>query len=387
MSPASAFRNLPGLRAVISGVGCVRERLAPELDAQGVRRPLLVCGAKLARSPALEVVRGALGRPAAAFEGSRPHTPVETVDEGAAAARAAQADGLVVVGGSSAVDCAKGIAVLAASGRKSVAELEPLSFERILEGAREPHPRFPLVAVTTTLSFAEFLPFWAVRRADLRRKLPYSDLECVERTVFLDGELAASTPRDVWLETGVKALDDALSAWCRSAAPEPFQDPVLRDAIGGLALHLPGSGADGAAALRQEVLVACWMTKLWLPRLGPSAVPAWFSTTARHSLGAVCAVGHGAASCVALPHALRFHAAATRERQAALASALGWPAGDEVPLARGLGELLDRLQAPRRLRDLGVEREALAEVVAAMRSESPRLGSEEALRRACEEML
>jgi len=162
---------------------------------------------------------------------------------------------------------------------------------------------------------------------------------------------------------------------------------VLRDAIGELALHLPASGSGGSAALRQRVLVACWMTKLWLPRLGPFSVPAWFSTTARHSIGAVSAAPHGAASCVALPQALRYHAALTRARQAALATALGWKAGDEVPLAGAIDELLDRLRAPRRLRDLGIDRGVLPELVAAMRSESPRLGSEPELLRACEEML
>jgi alcohol dehydrogenase class IV len=386
VSPPSAYRNQQGLRAVISGVGCVRERLAEELDVLSIRRPLIVCGANLARSPVLEVVRRALGRPVVVFDGSRPHTPVETVDRGAAEARAARADGLIAVGGSSAVDCAKGVAVLVASGRESVAELTPIHFERLFEEPRETHPRFPLLAVTTTLSFAEFLPFWAVRRGDLLRKLPYSDLECVERTVFLDGELAAHTPQDVWFETGVKALDDALSAYCRSAAPEPFLDPVLTDAIGQLVEWLPASGTGGPASLRQQVLTACWMTKFTLPRLGAFAVPAWFSTTARHSLGAVCAVPHGAASCVALPHALRYHAAATRSRQAALASALGWKTSDEVPLERAVDELLDRLRTPRRLRDLGIDRKALAEVVSAMLSESPKLGSEEALLRACEEM-
>ena len=385
-SHPSEFRNQQGLRAVISGVGCVRERLAQELDALSIRRPLVVCGATLARSPVLEVVRRALGRPGVVFDGSQPHTPVETVDRGVAAALAARADGLVAVGGSSAVDCAKGIAVLVASGRERVAELEPIHFERLFEAPRETHPRFPLLAVTTTLSFAEFLPFWAVRRGDLLRKLPYPDLECVERTVFLDGELAAHTPEDVWLETGVKALDDALSAYCRSAAPEPFLDPVLVAAIGQLVELLPASGTGGSAARRQKILTACWMTKLWLPRLGAFAVPAWFSTTARHSLGAVCAVPHGAASCVALPHALRHHADATRSRQAALASALGGKVSDEVPLAPAIGALLDRLRVPRRLRDLGIEREALAEVVSAMRSESPKLGSGETLLRACEEM-
>ena len=42
--------------------------------------------------------------------------------------------------------------------------------------------------VTTTLSFAEFLPFWGVRRGG--RKTAYPDYGRVMRTVFLDGAVA-----------------------------------------------------------------------------------------------------------------------------------------------------------------------------------------------------
>ena len=81
-----------------------------------------------------------------------------------------------------------------------------------------------------------------------------------------------------------------------------------------------------------------------------------------------------------------FHASATGERQAELAGALGWELGDDAPLAPGLDDLLERLRTPRRLADLGIDRSALPEIVSAMRAESPLLGSEDALRAACNRM-
>ena len=84
----SVFRELPGLRAVISGRGCVRQRLALEIAALGSARPLIVCGANLAKSPVLSEVKRVLDRSIAVFDGSRPHTPHETVSSGAAVARA-----------------------------------------------------------------------------------------------------------------------------------------------------------------------------------------------------------------------------------------------------------------------------------------------------------
>jgi alcohol dehydrogenase class IV len=106
-------------------------------------------------------------------------------------------------------------------------------------------------------------------------------------------------------------------------------------------------------------------------------------------------VAHGAGSCIALPHALRFHAAATRERQAALAARLAPPAdrgrgaapGAAAPLEPVVARLLDALAVPRRLRDVGVEADALDEVVSAMRAEAPTLGTRDELLAACARML
>lgn len=129
--------------------------------------------------------------------------------------------------------------MLLATGHRQVSELTPASFGRLgdpFEAAGQ--AALPLLMVTTTLSFAEFLPFWGVR-TPAGRKVAYPDYGRVMRTVFLDGAVAVHTPDSVWAETGVKALDDALAAFCRSAGPEPFIDPILIRAIGDLVAQLP----------------------------------------------------------------------------------------------------------------------------------------------------
>ncbi|MBY0401325.1 iron-containing alcohol dehydrogenase [Myxococcota bacterium] len=389
---STLFRPLPGLRAVVAGVGCVGEQLSAELDRQGIERPLLLCGESVARSQTLALVQNALGRPATLYTGSRPHTPGDAVEASAALARAARADAIIAVGGSAAVDCAKGAAVLLQLGLERIAQLEPLDFSNLFEHRPAGHAPLPLVAITTTLSFAEFLPFFGARDAGARRKRPYADHGCVERTIFLDGVLAAQTPDQPWLETGIKALDDAISAYCRASGPEPFLDPFLERAIADLVEWLPrsraGAAIDRAAtadpAARQRVLTACWMTKTPTPTFTPPAFRAWLSTALRHSLGAVCETRHGAASCVGLPEALRFHAEATRERQRRLALRLGWPAEGAVPLGAGLDALLEELGVPTRLAELGVAGDRLEEVAQAVFEEAPTLGDRHAIRAACE---
>ena len=95
-SPCSAtdpfvaeFRPQDGLKAVIAGVGVVHERLAAVLEAEGTARPMIVCGSNVAKSAVLDAV--------------------------------------IAVGGSSAIDCAKGVARLVASGVETTAGLEPIA--------------------------------------------------------------------------------------------------------------------------------------------------------------------------------------------------------------------------------------------------------------------
>ena len=380
----STFRVERGLRAVVCGVGAVRDRLAPEVDAQHIRRPMIVCGANVVRSPVLEIVGRALGRGAILYDGSRPHTPVEAVDDGAALARANDVDGLIAIGGSSAIDCAKGIAVLLGTDTATVAGLAPATFGRLSEPSpATPRQRIGVVMVTTTLSFAEFLPFWGARHGDTARKVPYTDSNCVDRTVFLDGEVAVHTPDNIWNETAVKALDDSIAAFCRGDG-EPFSDPILVSAM----RQLTGSSSNAPpidyAERRQEDLVATWMTKMALPRLNPTRVGGWFSTAARHALGAVFELPHGVGSCIALPHALEYHADVTGARQTELAAALGWPIGTGgAPLGAGLAEFLAALAVPTRLRDVDIDTAGLDAIVDRMLEESPNLGPHERLRHAC----
>jgi alcohol dehydrogenase class IV len=206
--------------------------------------------------------------------------------------------------------------------------------------------------------------------------------------VFLDGEVASHTPGSVWCETGVKALDDALMGFCRAPDIEPFADPVLISAISALGTLLPRSRAEGTIVERQHVLTAAWMTKFSLPKLAGGPGGGWFSTTARHSLGAVLEVPHGIGSCVALLPGIRYHERDTGARQVALKRAVSW--GDNVTyasLAEAVGALLARLRVPTHLSEIGVDGTRLDDVVAAMVDEAPWLGTPEQLRAACDEML
>ena len=384
------YRPAEGLRAVLHGVGAVHDGLAQQLREVGAARPVIVCGSSVAATPLVDLVLGAVGLPAPVFTGSLPHTPASTIDEGAAYAFSHGADSIIAIGGSSAIDCAKGIAVLLKLVKHSVTELEVAQFGRLGETTRRAVEPMPLICIPTTLSMAEFQSFFGARDTVTRRKNPYLDHGLVQRTVILDGEIAAHTPAGLWAETGVKCLDDAISRYCATPDADPAADQLLEHAVGELCSTLRdpsfGSGRKPAQQLaepatRQRTFLAAWRTGFAVPRSsGPIRRP-WFSTTARHALGGAFELPHGVGSCVSLVSGLRFHLSTTETRQRSLASAIEPAAGDD--LAAAVSRLLDQLAVPRRLGPLGIERQRIDDVVANMRHEAPSLATDEQLLQIC----
>jgi alcohol dehydrogenase class IV len=383
------FRPLEGIRAIVSGVGAVREHLGTQLDEQGVRRPMIVCGANVSASPVLTIAREAAGRPAAVFTGSRQHTPVDAVDAGLDAALAHRADGLIAVGGSSAVDCAKAIAVLLRSGRSAMSELPPRGYARLGDTDEVGHPDpMPVVCVPTTLSMAEFNPFFGVRDPQTATKLPYGDAGLVRRTILLDGEVAAHTPADLWAQTGLKAFDDAVWRYCCAVRAEPAADAVLEHSTADLLRLLPRSVATADPEPRQRVFAAAWLTAFPVPRAHPTVRRRWFSMAARHTLGGLIELPHGIGSCVSLRCGLRLHLEDTAQRQQRLAATLGSldPEAAGLSLDRIVGRLLDALAVPTTLTQLGVPEATLDAVLHGILEEAPELGSPQRLREVCTQM-
>lgn len=346
---------------------------------------MIVCGAFVQQSPAFAVVctavEQATGEPPLVFAKSRPHSPSDAIEDGALIANAARVDGLVALGGSSAIDSAKGIAVLLATGTDHVSALTPPK-----RGALSaPHPStagtspVPLLTATTTLSYAEFYPFWGTRRSDTGAKAGYGDHGVVSRTIFLDGEIAASTPDNVWFETAIKSFDDALLLYLRSGGDEPFLDPLLVSGMRGVLDHLPLS-LMGNVAERQHVLTSMALTKYGAPRLRPGFDSDWFARAVRYALGSRYELPHGIGTCIALAEGLRLHRATTEARQASLVDALGLrhDAADSRDATNVLvdtfGTLLDTLGLPRSLDELDLSDRQVDVVVEDIARSMPGLG-------------
>jgi alcohol dehydrogenase class IV len=280
--------NYSNPRVIHWGRGSVTQ-LKPELERQHGHRIALVTTQSLTRSldnlgikPAMTTVIGQ-------------HTPMWQIDAAVEKAMDATVDALVSYGGGSAIDAAKIISV------------------RLVGTTAD---ALPHIAVPTTLSVAE-LAAGAGYTDDAGNKMGMRDPRLLVSSVIYDSDLALATPLQLWLSTGIRALDHAVEGFL-SDGDHPFADVMSLEAIRRLFKSLPrAKAAPEDAGIRTENQLAAWFSYT-LP--GPSA--AGLSHVMGKQIGARHDIPHGVTSCLLLAHVMRYLAVVKPDRMAILADVM-----------------------------------------------------------------
>jgi len=314
------------------------------------------------------LVAGMGDRVAGVFTRAAAHAPLEVLMELIGVVRETEPDVLIGVGGGSPIDSVKLAALGVAEGVTTEEELASYAIEIDEEaGGTRVKPitgtLLPVIAVPTTLSAAEWdgLAGATDHARDLKHVM--GSLGMTPKTVVLDPAFVAATPRGLWAETGVRAIDHAVEiGYARNA--HPFTTALAHGALGLLAANLPRSVQDPSD---HEAALNCQIAA-WLSIVGVHNVSLGLSHAIGHQLGAL-GIPHGATSCIMLPHVMRFLEPVTRDEQAAMAATLaaaqGGGDGGNGSAADRLEALLDQLGVPRRVTDFGIPREKLPGVARA----------------------
>ena len=312
-------------RTIRFGAGALAD-VADVARELGLERLLLVTsprGATFARR--LPVV--------AVYDGVRSHVPVETVQEAAALAEREHVDGLVALGGGSAID----------TGKAVVAELLP---ERELR----------TIAVPTTYAGAEWTPFFGMLLGPGRKGGGGHELARPAAAVY-DPELTLGLPLGETVGTAMNALAHCAEAYYVDGHNEAADRHADKGATAiGYALPLVVARPDSIYA-RTRLLEGAMRAAVALGASGLALGHAMAQV-----LGGRYGLPQGAMNAIVLPAALRFNEAVVPDAVARFGKALG--GGDAATRV----EELARLGGFVRLRDVGVpesELDEVAETVAA----------------------
>jgi alcohol dehydrogenase len=340
----TAALTLSPMPAAHLGAGTVR--LLGEL-AQS-RRVLVVTDPGIAATPVLDAVRDVLaGCEVTVFAGVHANPTTDDIAGGAVAAQHADAETIVALGGGSAMDAAKGIAVAAVNPQRG----------RDLDYRSEfATPALPIIAVPTTAGTgAETNAFGVITDVETHRKFYAGHATALPRAAVLDPGLTVGLPAGPTAATGMDALTHALESFS-SAQANPWSDGIALQVIRMVAANLPAAYDDGTdLEARAQMLLAAHMAGV-----GMTATGLGICHGIAHPLGGRFNIVHGVALTMLLPHVLRFNLPVRLERTAQVAFALGvgdtaktaeWNAGAAIDAAQALGA---RVGLTGRLGDHGV---------------------------------
>src|SRR5207248_514518 len=181
---------------VLFGRGTVGQ-VGAEAAALG-DRILYICTPSLKDSAAARQVRESLGnRLVAEFSGVAPHVPVEAVEAARALAVQHRVEGVVAMGGGSAIGVGKGVAV---DGTPS-----PGTGEGRGGG-------MALVAIPTTYAGSEMTPVFGTRDADKGVKHVRRDPAALPSLAIYDPEITIDLPAEITASTAMNALAHCVEA-------------------------------------------------------------------------------------------------------------------------------------------------------------------------------
>ncbi len=263
---------------------------------------------------------------AGTYTGMSQHTPGSAVEKAAEQAGDGDADLLLSIGGGSVID-----------GTKAVA--------RKLDYPTQ-------VAVPTTLSGAEWAHRAGVTDEAAGKKGGFVDPRAVPEVVILDPEATIFTPEKLWLSTGIRALDHAVEGFL-GPKDHPVEDVTGLEGARRLMRYLPHSKEEpDDLDARLELQIAAW-----LAYFGPMNTPMGLSHELGRRIGASYGVPHGYTSCITLaPTLMQVKERVPEDRWRQLSDALGGEPSERV------AALVEELELPNRLRDVGVPEEDLEKI-------------------------
>jgi len=325
----------------------VLSQLRAECERCGIHKPLVVTDAGIRQAGLVDKALAALGDAHVPVFDQTPSNPTEAAVRAAAEMYRQQGcDGLIALGGGSAIDCAKGVAIAATHPG-------PLKTYATIEGGS---PKItasvpPLIAVPTTAGTGSEVARGAIVIVDDGRKLGFHSWHLVPRTALMDPELTLGLPPALTAATGMDAIAHCMETFM-AAAFNPPADGIALDGLARGWAHIERATRNGQDRDARLQMMSASMQGAMAFQKGLGCVH-----SLSHSLGGVNPrLHHGTLNAVFLPAVVAFNASAptvqAERRLERMAQAMGLASGSDIGPA--IADMNARLGLPSGLGAMGV---------------------------------
>ncbi|MFS1289834.1 iron-containing alcohol dehydrogenase [Pseudomonas piscis] len=337
---------------LITGQGAI-EQLDAELARLRVDNPLIVTDAILVACGTVDLAVAHMGgRSHGIFDGVEPEPQVAIVRECANAYRAGRHDGLIGLGGGSAIDIAKAVAAFA--GHEG-------ALEQLFGIDQVPRKGPPLIAIPTTAGTGSEVTNVAIlsdKQAQLKKGIVSDYL--LPDVALVSPAMTLTCPRSVTAASGIDALVHAVESYL-SLNGSPITDALALGAIRLIVKALPKAYANpGHLKAREDMASASLMAGMAFGNAGVGAVHAL-----AYPLGGRFNIAHGVSNALLLPYVMAWNKLACVERLRDIAQAMDVPViglSDEQAAeqaVKAMATLCAAVAIPTGMRSFGVPEEAI----------------------------
>jgi alcohol dehydrogenase class IV len=309
-----------GAKEIIFGIDSTA-KLAETVRQLGCAHPLVVTDRNLVKTSVKDRVTGVLKKaklPYTLFAEIEGEPELELADLGAKLAVKEKCDCVIGVGGGSAMDTAKAVAVVVGNKGKAV---DYLGLNKV------PGPGLPKIMMPTTAGTGSEVTFTAVfLRKDLKKKEGMNSPFFYPEVALLDPVLTLELPPEPTACTGMDALCHAIESFT-SVNANPMSELFSLEAIQLIADNLRTCVHNGDDLdAREQMLLGSLYAGIGLANAGVTA-----AHSLSYPLGGMFGITHGMANTLMLPGVMAFNLPAALEKFAIVADAMG-EIIDDLPL-------------------------------------------------------
>ncbi|MEO9600249.1 iron-containing alcohol dehydrogenase [Parasphingorhabdus sp.] len=353
------FQTVPVLHF---GEGCLAE-LPGQIAALRASKPMIVTDKGIVNAGLIVPVEKTLseaGFDVVIFDSVVADPPEAIVRQAMAAARDADVDIVIGLGGGSSLDTAKVVAALAVDGAQALEDVYGIG---VLE-----KKGLPTILIPTTAGTGSEVTAISILTTGETTKAGIISPHLVADVALLDPALTVGLPADVTAATAIDAMVHAVESYTSRNGKNPVSDMFAIEALKLLTANIETACFDGGNMQAREAMLRGSM----LAGQAFANAPVGAIHALAYPLGGIYHIPHGLSNALVMPYVMQFNLEAAAPLYAELADALDIPKGSENSDEARAQQLIDflealavKVKAPRKLRDIGIAQDATTELAEA----------------------